>query len=123
LDRMDLLRAEARDVVVRFGKNGENLAKFSNNYHIDMDTLNFIISNIEKYGNDDIRDDFNGWTFVESVNTFDSLSVGSILIGTVRNIAPFGAFVDIGINQQIRVSVSKIDEERNRISLRLVETL
>ncbi|OUC49774.1 S1 RNA binding domain protein, partial [Trichinella nativa] len=123
LDRMDLLRAEARDVVVRFGKNGENLAKFSDNYHIDMDTLNFIISNIEKYGNDDIRDDFNGWTFVESVNTFDSLSVGSILIGTVRNIAPFGAFVDIGINQQVRVSVSKIDEERNRISLRLVETL
>ncbi|KRY35146.1 S1 RNA-binding domain-containing protein 1 [Trichinella spiralis] len=133
LDRMDLLRAEARDVVVRFGKNGENLAKFSDNYHIDMDTLNFIISNIEKYGNDDIRDDFNGWTFVESVNTFDSLSVGSILIGTVRNIAPFGAFVDIGvgvdgmlnsnaiggiplhINQQVRVSVSKIDEERNRI--------
>ncbi|KRY87884.1 S1 RNA-binding domain-containing protein 1 [Trichinella pseudospiralis] len=139
LSRMDLLRAEARDTVVRFGKNEENLAKFSGNHHVDMDTLNFIISNIEKYGNDDIRDDFNGWTFIDSVNTFDSLSVGSVLIGTVRNIATFGAFVDIGvgvdgmlnsnaiegialhINQQVRVSVCKIDEERKRISLRLVQ--
>ncbi|KAL1239016.1 S1 RNA-binding domain-containing protein [Trichinella pseudospiralis] len=139
LSRMDLLRAEARDTVVRFGKNEENLAKFSGNHHVDMDTLNFIISNIEKYGNDDIRDDFNGWTFIDSVNTFDSLCVGSVLIGTVRNIATFGAFVDIGvgvdgmlnsnaiegialhINQQVRVSVCKIDEERKRISLRLVQ--
>jgi 4-hydroxy-3-methylbut-2-enyl diphosphate reductase len=78
---------------------------------------------------------------------WESLEVGSIVKGTVRRLADFGAFVDIGgvdglvhvtdlswarvghpsevvsVNQPIDVKILKLDPERDRISLSYKATL
>ncbi|MCJ7624611.1 MAG: RNA-binding transcriptional accessory protein [Anaerolineaceae bacterium] len=73
------------------------------------------------------------------VLSIDDLSVGMRLMGTVRNVVDFGAFVDIGIKNDgllhrsqissgtvlqigdvIEVEISKIEAERGRISFKLI---
>ena len=40
----------------------------------------------------------------------EDLKVGMKLQGTVRNVAPFGAFIDIGLHQDGLVHISKMSE-------------
>ena len=42
----------------------------------------------------------------------ESLKPGMELLGTVRNVADFGAFVDIGVHQDGLVHISKLSERR-----------
>ena len=46
------------------------------------------------------------------VNTIDDLRPGMILNGTVTTVAPFGAFVNIGLRQEGLVHVSEMSEQR-----------
>ena len=46
--------------------------------------------------------------FSEGVRDFDDLTVGMELVGTVRNVVDFGAFVDVGVKQDGLVHVSKM---------------
>ena len=75
-----------------------------------MLTLNDIIGELLKPGRD-IRDDVKIVELDNSVKKIEDLKVGMILTGTVRNIADFGAFIDIGVHQDGLVHVSQISNK------------
>jgi uncharacterized protein len=49
--------------------------------------------------------------FREDLKTLEDLEVGMVLEGVVTNIASFGAFVDVGVDQEGLVHVSELSEE------------
>ncbi|SEG53883.1 uncharacterized protein SAMN05421877_10966 [Sphingobacterium lactis] len=108
---------------------------------VGLPTLNDILLELAKPGLDP-RDKFEAFSFTEGVNAIGDLKVGMKLPGIVTNITNFGAFVDIGVHQdglvhlsqlanhyvsdphevvkvqqQVMVTVTEIDEKRNRIGL------
>jgi len=108
---------------------------------VGLPTLKDILDELAKPGRDP-REQFESFAFTDGVNTVSDLRVGMRLPGIVTNITNFGAFVDIGVHQdglvhlsqlanrfvsdpnevvkvqqKVMVTVTEIDEKRNRISL------
>ncbi len=108
---------------------------------VGLPTLNDIMLELAKPGLDP-REKFEAFSFTDGVNKISDLKVGMKLPGIVTNITNFGAFVDIGVHQdglvhlsqlanhfvsdphevvkvqqQVMVTVTEVDEKRNRISL------
>jgi uncharacterized protein len=111
-------------------------------------TVTDILGELEKPGRDP-RPAFSTATFAAGVEKIADLKVGMVLEGVVTNVAAFGAFVDVGVHQDglvhvsamadrfvsdphevvrsgqvVRVKVTAVDVERQRIglSLRLTDT-
>jgi uncharacterized protein len=77
---------------------------------IGLPTLRDIISELARPGRDP-REDAPPVVFSRSVRSFEDLSAGMELTGTVRNVVDFGAFVDIGVKQDGLVHVSKLSSK------------
>ena len=113
--------------------------------NIGKETLKDIIADLLKPGRD-LRDDFEAPVLRQDVLDNSDLEIGQKLEGTVRNVVDFGAFVDIGLHDDglihisqmsksfvkhpsqvvsvgdvVTVWVSKIDKERGKINLSLVD--
>ena len=84
--------------------------KFVYKNELGVLTLKDIISELEKPGRD-IRDDVKIVELDNNVKSIEDLKVGMILTGTVRNIADFGAFVDINVHQDGLVHISEISNK------------
>ena len=84
-----------------------NEDKFPYKKELGLLTLKDIIKELEKLGRD-IRDDVKIVELDNNVKSIEDLKVGMILTGTVRNIADFGAFVDINVHQDGLVHISEI---------------
>ncbi len=108
---------------------------------VGLPTLNDILAELSKPGRDP-REQFEEFNFTDGVNAVSDLRVGMKLPGIVTNITNFGAFVDIGVHQdglvhlsqlanryiadphevvkvqqKVMVTVTEVDERRNRIGL------
>lgn len=108
---------------------------------VGLPTLTDILSELAKPGRDP-REQFEEFNFTDGVNKVADLRIGMKLPGIVTNITNFGAFVDIGVHQdglvhlsqlanryvsdphevvkvqqKVMVTVTEIDERRNRIGL------
>lgn len=106
-----------------------------------LPTLKDILAELAKPGRDP-REQFEAFSFTDGVNSVADLRLGMKLPGIVTNITAFGAFVDIGVHQdglvhrsqlahrfvkdpnevvkvqqRVEVTVTEIDEKRNRIGL------
>ena len=87
-----------------------NESKFALKNEVGELTLKDIIKELEKPGRD-IRDDVKIVELDNNVKSIEDLKVGMILTGTVRNIADFGAFVDINVHQDGLVHISEISNK------------
>ncbi len=112
---------------------------------LGQETLKDIIADLLKPGRD-LRDDFEAPVLRQDVLDISDLEIGQKLEGTVRNVVDFGAFVDIGLHDDglihisqmsksfvkhpsqvvsvgdvVTVWVLKIDKERGKINLSLVD--
>ncbi len=77
---------------------------------IGVPTLKDIVSELEKPGRDP-RDELPPQILRTDAMDISSLKVGMEFVGTVRNVADFGAFVDIGVHQDGLVHISKLSEK------------
>jgi len=77
---------------------------------IGVPTLCDIIESLQKPGRDP-RDELPEVQLSEGVMNMEDLRSGQILTGTVRNVADFGAFVDIGVHQDGLVHISQISDK------------
>lgn len=135
----DLKNKALNDIEERVKKIGlNNLAK---ELEVGEMTLSDIVKELQKPGRDP-RDEMPKPILKTGVIELKDLKSGMELMGTVRNVSDFGAFVDIGVHQDglvhksqmadkfvkhpldivkvgdvVKVSVLEIDEKRNRISL------
>lgn len=74
-------------------------------------TLRDIIKELAKPGFDP-REDLPSIPFKQGLTDISSLKEGSIVSGVVRNIADFGAFVDIGLKNDGMIHISEMSEKR-----------
>jgi uncharacterized protein len=76
----------------------------------DIYTLTDIIASLKK-PNRDPRDEMPQPILKSDILELKDLKIGMKLQGTVRNVAPFGAFIDIGLHEDGLVHVSKMSKE------------
>ena len=73
-------------------------------------TVKDILVELEKPGRDP-RPHFQVARFNDSVSDLKDLQPGMLLEGTVSNVAPFGAFVDLGVHQDGLIHVSQLSHK------------
>ncbi|HOV25126.1 MAG TPA: Tex family protein [Pseudobacteroides sp.] len=76
---------------------------------VGVPTLRDIIDELLKPGRDP-RDELPKPVLLTDVLDIEDLKPGMILTGTVRNVADFGAFVDIGVHQDGLVHISELSD-------------
>ncbi len=89
----------------------KNRKKMAEQLEIGEETLNDILSELEKPGRDP-RDEMPKPILRTDVMEMKDLKEGMILKGTVRNVIDFGAFVDIGVHQDGLVHISKLTDKK-----------
>ncbi|MFA6859935.1 MAG: Tex family protein [Clostridia bacterium] len=77
---------------------------------VGLPTLQDIVSELIKPGRD-IRESLPAPVLRSDIMGMEDLKEGMILIGTVRNVIDFGAFVDIAVHQDGLVHISQICKE------------
>ena len=137
----DLARGGIPDIKQRLG----NVALLAGELGCGVMTLVDIVSELEKPGRDP-RDDAPAPVFSRAALSIDDLQPGMELTGTVRNVVDFGAFVDVGVHQDglvhiskmarrfvkhpsdvvavgdtVKVWVERVDRDRGKISLTMVQ--
>lgn len=86
---------------------------------VGLPTLEDIIEALQRPGRDP-RDEFPQPILRKDVLTMDDLRPGMMLEGTVRNVVDFGAFVDIGVQQDGLVHISELSNRYVRHPLDVV---
>lgn len=119
--------------------------KVAEELEVGVPTLRDIVNELLKPGRDP-RDELPKPVLRTDILSIEDLKPGMILTGTVRNVADFGAFIDIGVHQDglvhisqladkfvknpmsivavgdiVKVRVLEVDVERKRISLSMRE--
>ena len=86
---------------------------------VGTQTLQDIIKELQKPGFDP-REDLPAIPFKEGLTDIKMLKVGSFVSGIVRNIADFGAFVDIGLKNDGMIHISKMSAKRIKHPLEIL---
>ncbi|EYE89893.1 hypothetical protein Q428_00820, partial [Fervidicella metallireducens AeB] len=94
--------------------------KLSSETGVGIPTLRDIISELKKPGRDP-RESLPQPIFMSGVMELEDLKPGMILKGTVRNVADFGAFVDIGVHQDGLVHISELSDKYIKHPLEVVK--
>jgi uncharacterized protein len=92
-------------------KELSNTKALSEKLDIGEATLKDIIKELAKPGFDP-REELPSIPFKDDLTDISMLREGSIVSGVVRNIADFGAFVDIGLKNDGMIHVSKMSDKR-----------
>ena len=86
------------------------IVKLSEKLEIGVPTLQDILSEIAKPGRD-IRDSLPKPILRDDLLDIKDLKEGMEILGTVRNVIDFGAFIDIGVHQDGLVHLSEISND------------
>ena len=103
--REDVSERKLQELPKKVEAEGE--AKIAGELGIGVPTLNDIVSELLKPGRDP-RDELPPQILRTDAMDISSLKTGMEFVGTVRNVADFGAFVDIGVHQDGLVHISKL---------------
>lgn len=87
-----------------------DIKSVSNELNIGQETLRDIVKELLKPGFDP-RQELPPIPFKEGITDISMLKEGSFISGVVRNIADFGAFVDIGLKNDGMIHISKISQK------------
>ena len=137
----ELKRGGVPDIERRLG----SVADLADDLGCGTPTLIDIVGELKKPGRDP-RDDAPEVIFSRAALSIEDLQPGMELRGTVRNVVDFGAFVDVGVHQDglvhisklanrfvkhpsdvvrvgdtVKVWVEKVDRDRKKISLTMVQ--
>ena len=86
-----------------------DLNHFTNILKTDIYTLEDIVKSL-KQPNRDPRDEMPKPILKSDILKLEDLKIGMKLQGTVRNVAPFGAFIDIGLKNDGLAHISKLTD-------------
>jgi uncharacterized protein len=148
LDKMGYTLSDVNDKKLNgLGRKVEDsgMTRVAEELGIGVPTLRDIINELLKPGRDP-RDELPKPVLHTDILHMEDLKAGMVLTGTVRNVADFGAFVDIGVHQDglvhisqladkfvknpmeivavgdiVKVRVIEVDADRKRISLSMRE--
>lgn len=110
-----------RGEVVRAKVNGVGLKNIAEETGAGLPTLQDIVKELEKPGRDP-RDELPAPLMRSGdVMELKDLKPGMELMGTVRNIVDFGAFVDVGVHEDGLVHISQMSERRIKHPLEVLK--
>ena len=104
----DVINNNLSDILERIEKNGKN--QIAEKCGVGVPTLMDIVSELQKPGRDP-RDSLPQPVLRSDVVHLEDLKDGMDMIGTVRNVTDFGAFIDIGVHQDGLVHISEISDK------------
>lgn len=104
----DVKNKNLKDITERVKKYG--VSKLAQDSDIGEITVNDIVRELQKPGRDP-REELPQPIFKSGVMDLKDLQPGMRLQGTVRNVADFGAFVDIGVHQDGLVHLSQMSRK------------
>ena len=109
LNLLKLLNLDLKNIgAEEFNKKLDiDIAEYAKKLNTDVYTLEDIIKSLQK-PNRDPRDDMPKPLLKSDVLHLEDLKPGMKLQGTVRNVTPFGAFIDIGIKNDGLAHISKL---------------
>ena len=109
LNLLKLLNLDLKNIgTEEFNKKLDiDIAEYAKKLNTDVYTLEDIIKSLQK-PNRDPRDDMPKPLLKSDVLHLEDLKPGMKLQGTVRNVTPFGAFIDIGIKNDGLAHISKL---------------
>ncbi len=97
--------ADLRSRIVNYGEE-----KAARDAGLDKATMLDIVAELMKPGRD-IREGLPAPTLRTDVMSMEDLKPGMELVGTVRNVVDFGAFIDIGVHQDGLAHISELTEK------------
>ena len=86
-----------------------DLSSYKDKLNTDIYTLEDIVSSLKKPSRDP-RDEMPKPILKSDVMHLEDLKKGMKLEGTVRNVAPFGVFVDVGLHNDGLIHISKLSD-------------
>lgn len=104
---------ESYDIAEKLIKSeykNQNIEDLADKLNVGLPTLEDIIKELEKPGRD-LRDDEEGPILRDDILSLEDLEIGMILKGTIRNVVDFGAFVDIGVDNDGLVHISEMSDK------------
>ena len=104
LDIKDINKDEFKDTLKK-----QNATKLANELNSDIYTIEDILKELGNPGLDP-RDELEAPLLKSDVLHIEDLRIGMELQGTVRNVASFGAFIDIGLHDDGLVHISKMSK-------------
>ncbi|XP_037957011.1 S1 RNA-binding domain-containing protein 1 [Teleopsis dalmanni] len=123
-------------------EKSNNLKELSNDFKIPIERLEIVFVALKRNLLQDYRQDLNkGPLFKQGIKNFKDLSIGDVVTGAVTNITHFGAFVDVGVERnglihiskmrninlnigdRVTTSIHQIDFQKGRLGLRLEKVL
>ena len=109
LDKLSLKIEDINKQEFKDKLNDLNIDSLSKELETDNYTLEDIIKELKSPGLDP-RDELEAPILKSDVLHIEDLSVGMELQGTIRNVASFGAFVDIGLHDDGLIHISKMSK-------------
>ncbi|MCY6485654.1 Tex family protein [Clostridium aestuarii] len=103
----DVRKANVEDIDSKVRKIG--IEVLAEKLEIGIPTLEDIMKELRKPGRDP-REEMPKPIFKKGVIDIKQLKSGMVLTGTIRNVADFGAFVDIGVHQDGLVHISQMSD-------------
>jgi uncharacterized protein len=107
--RQHELREALDSLKIDGGNESQVLSGWAARLGVGVPTLQDIVEALERPGRDP-RDEMPQPVLRTDVLTMDDLHPGMTLEGTVRNVVDFGAFVDIGVQQDGLVHISELSD-------------
>ena len=107
-EKADVSSRNLKDLKARLNAKGKE--SVAAQLGIGVPTLDDSVSELEKPGRDP-RDELPPQILRTDAMDISSLKAGMEFVGTVRNVADFGAFVDIGVHQDGLVHISKLSDK------------
>ncbi len=96
--------------LIKIDYENADINKLAEEFEVGKETLKDIIAELKKPGRDP-RDEMPKPILRTDVLSIEDLEVGMELLGTVRNVVGFGAFVDIGIKSDGLVHISELSNK------------
>lgn len=105
---MDLSKVGTNELMEKL--DSLDINEYVNTLNTDVYTLEDVISSLKKPGRDP-RDEMPQPILKSDILDIKDLKVGMKLQGTVRNVVPFGAFIDIGLHNDGMAHISKLTDK------------
>lgn len=101
---------EVAEKLLKMDYSKSDIEKISEQLDVGVLTLNDIVKELEKPGRDP-RDEMPKPILRQDVLKIEDLNLNMVLLGTVRNVVDFGAFVDIGVKEDGLVHISHLSNK------------
>ncbi|MCH9813263.1 MAG: RNA-binding transcriptional accessory protein [Epsilonproteobacteria bacterium] len=107
------IHPESYDIAKKFTayRDKSDIEAIAKVLDVGRETLEDIVKELDKPGFDP-RSELPAIPFRDDVTDIKALKEGAIVSGVVRNIADFGAFVDIGLKNDGMIHISKMSDKR-----------